>query len=185
MSVTPIYIIRDDPKCDRVFARLFTEPGILVLREFPVTQSRFNVLRQSYSYDEIVDEIRYCIGSRESAERLARWIIDDLLLEEAAFMYPELIRPAIEASIATVVNDRFTQQRLLMMFPAAPIFYLPDDDYGPVIKAFDALKKYWKLPGNFPRHLRPLEERVKDEKERRLGTRTSAGHNAGEVAGGP
>jgi hypothetical protein len=174
MSTIPLYQISNDPSCDPLYARIFTEPGILVVHEFPLTKSRFRILRESYSYDEIVDELRYCIRGRESDERLARLIIDDLLLEEASFLYPEMIRVAIDASIATVVMEFDVQQRLLEMFPDARIFYVPDDDLGPVIRASETLKRMWnQSKPALPWHLRPLEDRVKTQREKRLGGKES------------
>jgi len=173
----PFYEIKNDPSCDSVYPRLFTYPGILVLRDFPLTESRFRILRQSFSYEEIVDELHYCIGSRDSAAQLAWLIIDNLLTADAAFLYPETIRVLLDASLATVVYDANIKQKLSLMYPDhRNIFYLPDKNYSPILNALDYLKKTWKAPGsNFPRHLQPLSFRVKRQTEERLPSEIPSG----------
>jgi hypothetical protein len=169
VSSPSYYLISNDPACDSLYARIFTEPGILVVREFPITESRMRVFRQSYTYDEIVEELRYCLRSHESAERIARWIIDDILLPGSHLDYPELIRTVVDASIATVVHDPAIRQRLSWMFPLARIIYLRDENYDPITRAFETLKATWTSPGaDFPWHLRPLRTRALEQCGRRF-----------------
>ena len=126
VNTIPIYQIKNDASCDSIYPHLFTCPGILVVRDFPLTESRFRVLRKSFSYLEIMEELQYCIGSKNSAMQLARLLIDDLFTADVHFLYPETIRVLIEASIATVVHDASMKQRLSLLYPEQRIFYLPE-----------------------------------------------------------
>ena len=158
------YEIGNDPSFDSIYPYLFSHPGIVILKDFPLTESRFRVLRESFSYEEIVEELDYCIGSRESAGQLAWFIKDDLFTQDAFFLYPEVIRVVLEASIATIVHSRDIREHLALMYPNQTVFHIPDEDYGEVIKAYEFLRKVWKDPrSHFPHHLRPLTLRVQNE----------------------
>ena len=165
----PVYELSNDSKQDLVYQYLFTHPGILVLRDFPLTESRFHVLRKSFSYEEIAEEMYYCFGSKETAENLAWCIKDDLFAKDAFFLYPEVIKVAVEASVATIVHDQQTKEWLHRLCPQSTIFYIPDTNYDSVLRASGYLKQIWKDPrGNFPRHLQPLEIRTRTENVERF-----------------
>jgi hypothetical protein len=164
-----LYELGNDPKYDSVYPYLFTHPGILVLKDFPLTESRFRVLRKSFSYEEIVEELNYCLGCRDSAEQIAWFVKDDLLVKDAFFLYPEVIRVVVEASIATIVPDQKVKQKLSYLYPVNPIFYIPDTNYESVFRAYNYLKKIWLDPrANFPKHLQPLQIRSRNEILKRL-----------------
>jgi hypothetical protein len=163
-SPAPIYEIGNAPLFDSVYSYLFTHPGIVILKDFPITESRFRVLRKSFSYEEIVEELNYCIGCRDSAEQLAWFVKDDLITKDAFFLYPEVMKVVIEASIATIVHDLQSKEIVRQFCPKSAIFYIPDTNYESVIRAYDYLKKIWKDPrADFPKHLQTLQ--IRNQKE--------------------
>jgi hypothetical protein len=164
-----LYEIGNHPSFDSVYPQLFTHPGITILKDFPLTESRFRVLRESFSYEEVVEELNYCIGSQDSAEKLAWFVKDELLTKDAFFLYPEVIRVVIEASIATIVHDQKTKERLSFRYPGNPIFFIPDTNYDSVLRAYEYLKKVWRdQRANFPKHLQPLHIRSRKEISKRF-----------------
>jgi glycosyltransferase involved in cell wall biosynthesis len=120
-----IYQIGNSPFHRYMFPFLFTFPGIVVLHDFILTDLSFLMLKENYSRQEIYDHLNYCICSENSAKQITELLLNGTLPPNSRYLFPELNKIIVDASIATVVHNPDTRQTLLQNHSKERVYCFP------------------------------------------------------------